>query len=147
MSALPPLHLFEAFGVELEYMIVGADDLNVRAIADAVLRESQESEPDDQIFPDVTWSNELAAHVIELKTSAPAPHLKGLAATFQNHVARIEARLVPHGARLLPTAMHPWMDPLREAKLWPHGDKEIYEALHQPEKAAPFRDEKPIKEF
>ncbi len=29
-------------------------------------------------------------------------------------------------ARLLPTAMHPWMDPNRETRLWPHENNEIY---------------------
>ena len=29
-----PLHLFEAYGIELEYMLVDADDMSVRPMAD-----------------------------------------------------------------------------------------------------------------
>ncbi len=28
----------------------------------------------------------------------------------------------------MPSAMHPWMDPCRETRLWPHGDSDIYQA-------------------
>jgi gamma-glutamyl:cysteine ligase YbdK (ATP-grasp superfamily) len=127
VNAVAPLHLFEGFGVELEYMIVDAASLNVRPLAEAVLRASADAEPDDIEFEDVSWSNELVSHVIELKTSGPAARLEGLAARFGDHVGRVEARLAAHGARLLPTAMHPWMDPARETKIWPHGAREIYE--------------------
>jgi gamma-glutamyl:cysteine ligase YbdK (ATP-grasp superfamily) len=27
--------------------------------------------------------------------------------------------------------MHPWMDPLREFEIWPHGDRAIYDAFHR----------------
>ncbi len=30
-------------------------------------------------------------------------------------------------AKLLPGAMHPWMDPYKETKLWLHDSKEIYD--------------------
>ena len=33
--------------------------------------------------------------------------------------------------RLLPTAMHPWMDPHRELRLWPHDNSPIYQAFHR----------------
>src|SRR5690606_38442908 len=32
------------------------------------------------------------------------------------------------GLRLMPTAMHPWMDP-GEVRLWPHGTRVIYETF------------------
>jgi carboxylate-amine ligase len=35
------------------------------------------------------------------------------------------------GLRLLPTAMHPWMDPRRETQLWEHENHEIYQAFHR----------------
>jgi gamma-glutamyl:cysteine ligase YbdK (ATP-grasp superfamily) len=79
----------------------------------------------------LNWSNELVLHVIELKTGGPAPSLEGLAAAFQSDVARINAILEPHGARLMPTAMHPWMNPHRETRLWPHDFNPIYEAYHR----------------
>lgn len=38
MTQPPRLHLFQAYGVELEYMIVDSDTLNVRPIADELLK-------------------------------------------------------------------------------------------------------------
>jgi len=31
----------------------------------------------------------------------------------------------------MPTAMHPWMDPERDLKLWPHENNVIYDTLHR----------------
>jgi hypothetical protein len=73
----------------------------------------------------------LALHVIELKTNGPAVSLGPLAGLFQNHVGRINALLQPRGARLMPTAMHPWMSPDRELKLWPHEYNPIYEIYNR----------------
>lgn len=126
------LRLFEAFGIELEYMLVAADTLDVRPIADAVLSAQAGGEiTSDVEFPDVTWSNELVRHVIELKTSEPRANLDGLAGAMQSHVDRIEALARPLGARLLPTAMHPWMNPGREMELWPHDNHVIYETFNR----------------
>jgi carboxylate-amine ligase len=123
-----PLRLFEAHGIEIEYMIVDAETLSVRPIADSLLRAVSEAAGEVAVeveLGEISWSNELAMHVIELKTSGPRPRLDGLGDAFQEHVGRIEAILQPLGARLLPTGMHPWMDPDRELVLWPHGRSDI----------------------
>jgi carboxylate-amine ligase len=65
--------------------------------------------------------------VIELKTNGPVPSLSGLAGVFTEHVARVNRLLAPLGGRLMPTAMHPLMDPARETRLWPHGNRAVYE--------------------
>jgi glutamate---cysteine ligase / carboxylate-amine ligase len=123
------LALFEGYGVELEYMIVDARTLDVRPIADRLI-EAEHGAIENEIFRGAfAWSNELARHVVEIKTNGPVPSLAGLARGFAGETARIDALLAPHGARLLPTAMHPWMDPVREFELWPHGDGEIYAAF------------------
>jgi gamma-glutamyl:cysteine ligase YbdK (ATP-grasp superfamily) len=125
------LGLFQGYGVELEYMIVDAETLDVRPIADRMLAAEHgfvENEIERGAF---AWSNELARHVIELKTNGPAADLAGLSTGFQGEIARIEEHLAPVGARLLPTAMHPWMDPNREFEIWPHGDRAIYETFHR----------------
>ena len=125
-----PIGLFDAVGVELEYMIVDRDTLDVRPICDELFHAAtgsavSEVEPDgDQGV--ISWSNELALHVVEFKTQSPASSLDGLTDAFQDHVRRVNALLEPMNARLLPTAMHPWMDPNRETKLWPHEYNEIY---------------------
>ena len=68
------LHLFEAYGVELEHMIVDAETLDVKPVADRLLAAvSEGDEPEAEVeLGDVAWSNELVLHVIELKTNGPA---------------------------------------------------------------------------
>jgi len=129
MSAVPPWHLFQAFGVELEYMIVDAQTLAVRPITDQVLHSVAGEYLSEVDLGEVAWSNELALHVIELKTNGPASALAGLAELFQRNVWRLNELLRPLGARLMPTAMHPWMDPRAELRLWPHEHNPVYEAF------------------
>lgn len=121
------LDAFEGIGIELEYMIVDAASLDVRPLADRLLQQ------DGRCVNEIArgalgWSNELALHVIEVKNRDPHTTLDALAPAFATEVAEIERRLESHGARLMPGAMHPWMDPLREMRLWPHGDDSIYRA-------------------
>jgi glutamate---cysteine ligase / carboxylate-amine ligase len=126
-----PLHLFEGFGIELEYMLVATDTLDVSPVADRVLQAVAGEVVSDVEQGDVSWSNELALHVIELKTTGPVSSLDGLGARFQENVDRINELLAPLGGRLMPSAMHPWMDPLREMKLWPHDSSPVYEAFNR----------------
>jgi glutamate---cysteine ligase / carboxylate-amine ligase len=124
---MPSYHLFSRHGVEMEYMIVDAETLDVRAVADAVLaRATGEDEASEAGFGRMSWSNELVRHVLEFKTTDPEPSLDGLDALFQAEVIRANSLLRANGFRLLPTGMHPWMDPLKETALWPFGNKEIY---------------------
>lgn len=119
------LHLFQAVGVELEYMIVDANSLSVASIADRLIQAAAGNPEADPVFGPVTWSNELTRHLIELKTTDPAPSLAPVAAQFQGNVAHANDLLSRFGARLMPGAMHPWMDPA-EMQLWPYGPSEIY---------------------
>jgi gamma-glutamyl:cysteine ligase YbdK (ATP-grasp superfamily) len=123
------LHLFEGFGIELEYMIVSNRDLSVRPIADEVLKQIGGEYAMEVELGKIAWSNELALHVIELKTNGPAPTLQGLHNEFQANIEHINRLLEPMEARLLPTAMHPWMDPHSELKLWPHENDVIYKTF------------------
>jgi carboxylate-amine ligase len=124
-----PLSLFAAYGVELEYMIVDAKSLDVRPIADEVFRAVVGEITGEYETPDISWSNELVSHVIELKTTAPAASLAPLSDAFHRNVLTINDVLAPMGCRLMPTAMHPWMDPNREMKLWPHDYGPVYAAF------------------
>lgn len=123
------LGLFEGYGIELEYMIVDAERLDVAPMADRLIEAASgriENEIERGAF---AWSNELARHVIEVKTNGPAASLFDLADGFLGELQAMQALLAPMGARLLPTAMHPWMDPARDFEVWPHGDREIYSAF------------------
>lgn len=129
--------LFEAVGVELEYMIADRASLDVRPVADRLLLQAaleagtsfDGDHPSEFEFEGVVWSNELTLHVIELKTEEPARTLTGLASMFDESVERINTLLAPMGCRLLPGGMHPWMDPTTEMRLWPHGYSEVYETF------------------
>jgi gamma-glutamyl:cysteine ligase YbdK (ATP-grasp superfamily) len=123
------LQLFQAFGIELELMIVRSDDLGVYPIADRVLRAAGDLHLEGEVERDETcWSNELVLHVIELKTNGPRASLGGLATAFHADVRAVGDLLAPLGGRLLGTGMHPWMKPLTDARLWPHGTHEVYRA-------------------
>lgn len=121
------LHAFAGYGIELEYMIVDRDTLAVQPVADTLLRAAggRGTDVDRGRFG---WSNEIVLHLVELKNARPAPALEPLAAGFQAEVGALDALLAPMGARLMPTAMHPWMDPAAETRLWPHAQAEIYQA-------------------
>lgn len=121
--------LFERFGVELEYMIVDAETLAIRPEADRLIHDISGSYEGDVSRGALEWSNELALHVIELKTGRPVVRLNGLAEGFHGEVKFINAQLKRSGACLLPTAMHPWMNPARDSRLWPHSNGEIYAAF------------------
>jgi gamma-glutamyl:cysteine ligase YbdK (ATP-grasp superfamily) len=124
-----PLRLGTGTGLELEYAIVDAASLDVRPLADRLLAAQAGTVVDEVAVGDVAWSNELALHVVELKTNGPVASLAGVAARFQEHVGRVEAHLAPLGARLMPAGMHPWMDPTREFVRWPHEQGPVYAAF------------------
>jgi gamma-glutamyl:cysteine ligase YbdK (ATP-grasp superfamily) len=126
MSA--PLHAFRGVGIELEYMIVDRGSLAVRPIADELIRAETGAYANDAERGAYGWSNELVLHLVELKNNAPVPRLEPLAAGFQGEVRAVNARLAAFDAQLMPTAIHPWMDPRAEARLWPHQYAEIYAA-------------------
>lgn len=127
MTDVSRLSLFTAFGVELEYMVVDRDTLDVRPVVDEVLAAMAGEITSDFQAGSVTWSNELARHVIELKTSHPVADLQRVPKAFEKAIRDIDAILAPRGLRLLPGAMHPWMNPANEMQLWPHEYHEIYE--------------------
>jgi gamma-glutamyl:cysteine ligase YbdK (ATP-grasp superfamily) len=129
VNARERLHLFEATGIELEYMLVDAATLAVLPECDELLHAVAGEHTGDVERGELTWSNELALHVVELKTTAPAGSLEPLPRLFQEEVAAIDHILAGLGGRLLPTAMHPWMDPARETWLWPHDHSAVYQAF------------------
>lgn len=120
--------LFEVFGVEIEYMLVDDQTFDVRPVAPHVLRDGSGATVNTVEDGSITWSNELAAHVVELKTTDPAPALEPLPELFAASLERLRARL-PEGVTILPGAAHPWMDPDQEFVRWVDDDAEIYAAF------------------
>ncbi|ALJ00608.1 carboxylate-amine ligase [Rufibacter tibetensis] len=131
MTQSSRLGLFEGYGVEMEYMIVDRDTLEVKPISDEVLKAEAGELTSDVERGTMAWSNELVLHVLELKTNGPASTLSTLIEQFHKEVLRVNQLLEPFNAMLLPTGAHPFMDPYKETKLWPHEASEIYEAYNR----------------
>ena len=125
-----PLGLWEGVGAEIELMIVDAETLDVRPMADRLI-EAVAGEPGASEVErgGIAWSNELALHVLELKTNGPAPGLEGLEVEFGEGVREASSILRTMNCRMMPGGMHPWMDPQRELRLWPHEYTEVYRAF------------------
>jgi gamma-glutamyl:cysteine ligase YbdK (ATP-grasp superfamily) len=123
------LHLFQGFGIELEYMLVDGATLSVSPQADWLLAEAAGDATGEFVNGPLAWNNELALHVIEMKVNGPSPTLDGLAPLFQSDVKKANDILERRGLRLMPSGMHPWMDPARELRLWPHENREVYQAF------------------
>jgi carboxylate-amine ligase len=106
-------------------MIVDRDSLAVRPIADRLLNRFADSSGADAAGagPAVEWSNELVRHVVEIKNPLPVRDLASLPARFHHRIRDANQVLARDDARLMPTAMHPWMNPRHETRLW---DGDIY---------------------
>ena len=112
-------------------MIVDRGSLAVRPLADRLLVDGGGAVVNSLPRGPVTWSNELVAHVLEFKVSAPVASLDGVAGAIHASAREANRLLEGHGARLLGGGMHPWFDPARETVLWAHDDHEIYAAFHR----------------
>lgn len=130
IKAVRPLGLFGGFGIEIEYAIVNSRTLDIEPFADTVLSAMAGPGAEDAYFGACGWSNELVLHVLELKTLAPPGSFAGLLTGLRGEIARAH-NILGADRRLMPGAMHPWMDPLRESRLWPGETGEIYRAFNR----------------
>lgn len=118
---------FGVLGLELEYPVVG-EDLSISCRVEDLFRTLHGRPTSDVELGPVACSNELAAHVFELKTTEPQASLaeaEEMLAEGVFHVNRVLGR--EWGERLLPTGMHPFMQP-SETRLWPRAGRKIYQA-------------------
>ncbi len=83
------LHLFQAFGIELEYMIVDKTTLAILPITDDLLKHELGTYGSDYENGIVTWSNELVLHVIELKSTKPEANFSALENAFADNVKKL----------------------------------------------------------
>lgn len=128
--------LFECVGIELEYMVVDPIRCQVLPMADALLQalalpDGHDAMPSDVTRGRVSWSNELVNHVVELKVTDPVPTLKGCGELFHQALRECQPLIDTLPAKLMPTAMHPLMNPAVETVLWPHEYREIYQTYHR----------------
>ncbi len=125
-------HIFERFGLELEYMIVSKDSEKVLPKVDAVLGKDENGENlSDVEHGPVGLSNELVSHVLEFKCAEPTATLAGWDEKFHREILSANEKLSSVGGELLPSAAHPFMDPMTETVLWPYDCNEIYEAYNR----------------
>ncbi len=125
------LHLFQAYGLEFEYMIVDAETLQVKPLADELLKHELGYYGADCVRGVVTWSNEMVLHVLELKSTQPKVNLSNLCHLMADEIRYINNVLKRWNARLLPGGCHPSFRPQHETRLWPHESNEIYVAYHR----------------
>ncbi|MBL7858895.1 MAG: glutamate--cysteine ligase [Cyclobacteriaceae bacterium] len=122
----PRIHLFQGYGIELEYMLVDRDTLQIKPITDELLKHELGKYGSDFENGIVSWSNELVLHVVELKSTRPESNFTALGNAFSENIQRINAILTGWNAMLMPSAAHPFMNPLVETKLWPHENNDVY---------------------
>ena len=126
-----PYAAFSGYGIELEYMIVDSGTLNVKPIADRILAAEGPADDMDVVREKAAWSNELALHVIEMKTLGPVADFDWARQVFRGEVNVLGELLAREAAQLMPSGAHPWMDPSRETRLWPHQNDVIYRTFDQ----------------
>jgi gamma-glutamyl:cysteine ligase YbdK (ATP-grasp superfamily) len=124
MSNFP---IYSVLGIEIEYMLVDKDSLNVQPKSDLILSALAGQLINEVTLGDIAISNELVMHVVELKNNGPKPPDAPTTEHFQNAILKLQPLLEQNNLLLLPTGAHPWMDPNTETVRWPHGSSAIYE--------------------
>ena len=119
--------LLSVLGLEIEYMLVDIDSLDVVPKSDLILKQLAGEITSEVILGDVAASNELMMHVLELKNNGPRSPTEPVASHFQEAILQLQPVLQDLHLQLLPTGAHPWMNPLTESKRWPHGNRDIYQ--------------------
>lgn len=119
--------LFSVIGIEIEYMLVDKQSLDVRPIADELIHTFAGEQSNSASLGDIEISNELVMHVVELKNNGPRSLAEPIEQHFLQAINQLQPWLNDSRIQLLPTGAHPWMDPHTQTKRWPHGDRRIYQ--------------------
>jgi hypothetical protein len=123
--------IWEAWGIELEYMVVDQETLGIRPEVPWILESLAGFPCASHSLGAVTLSNELVSHVLELKFDPTLEDWDQAQGLMEEALAEIMSLLEPRGLSLLGTGAHPWMDPRSETVLWEGEDREIYKTYHQ----------------
>ncbi len=126
-----PFKLFSGFGIEVEYMVVNKDTYEIMTIVEGLFDEIADDGLAERNCGKISWSNELAAHVVELKGSTILEVEPNYSDWFHQNVLEINTKLASKNAVLMPGGAHLTMDTSTESVLWPHGQKEIYEKFDE----------------
>lgn len=118
--------IFSVMGIEIEYMLVDLESLDVQPKSDQLLKALAGHQTNEMELGDIAVSNELVMHVLELKNNGPRPPTEPIATHFYQAILQLQPLLQSHHLQLLPSGAHPWMDPLKETVRWPHGNRSIY---------------------
>jgi gamma-glutamyl:cysteine ligase YbdK (ATP-grasp superfamily) len=73
-----------------------------------------------------SFGKEMQLHVMEIKANQPFNTPVEFEETMQKAVTTLNAIVEKHGAMLLGTGMHPFLN-LRDTAIWPHYHKKIYQ--------------------
>ena len=121
--------LWRRYGVEIEMMIVDAGTLAVRPCATGswrrvggpepapARRRSGGASPGPTSWPSTCWSS---------RPTGPRRPSPGWSADSRPACGAPTRTWPGLGARLMPGAVHPWMDPGDRDRLWPHEYTEVY---------------------
>jgi glutathione synthase/RimK-type ligase-like ATP-grasp enzyme/gamma-glutamyl:cysteine ligase YbdK (ATP-grasp superfamily) len=121
---------FEVCGLELEYPIVDRD-LHVASLVEPALAALAGRPASTATCGVVGYSNEIVDHVLEIKTEVPLRSLAETEDVLVEGVRRVGGLLAERfDARLLPTGMHPWFDPVR-ANVWRRANRKIYDTYER----------------
>jgi len=122
-----PYRLFEVTGIELEYPTVDAE-LRAQPLVEPLFRSIAGRPTSEVEREDAVFSNELASHVFEVKTRQPERSFVKIEHQLVEGVRFASGVLAERfGARLLPTAMHPFLNP-SDGRIWPRSGHGIYAA-------------------
>jgi len=122
-----PYRLFEVAGIELEYPTVDAE-LRAQPLVEPLFQAIAGRPTSEAAYRDAVFSNELASHVFEIKTAQPERSFRRVEHQLVEGVRYVSGVLRERfGARLLPTAMHPFLKP-SEGRIWPRSGRPIYAA-------------------
>lgn len=114
------------FDLTWEVPLVDAKTLGVAPRVDELLARANGGPVGEHSDGAFEWTGSLAAHVLEVRTPELVGDLAPLSGAMAATTARLANLSAELGMALLPVAMHPWMQPHREAELWGHDLAPVY---------------------